>query len=71
MSFAPFVGVNHHSKLILFGVALISRKNTEIFLWLFETWLKCMNDRSSNVIITDQDRVMKSVINIIFPNTRH
>jgi hypothetical protein len=42
--FAPFVGVNHHGQSILFGVVLISKENTETFVWLFETWLKCMND---------------------------
>ena len=68
MPFAPFVGVNHHGQPILFGAALILRENTETFVWLFETWLKCMNGRSPNAIITDQDRAMKSAINIVFPN---
>jgi hypothetical protein len=71
MLFALFVGVNHHVQSILFGVALISRENTETFVWLFKTWLKCMNSRSPNAIITDQDRAMKSAINIVFPNVRH
>ena len=71
MSFAPFVGVNHHGQSILFGAALISKKNTETFVWLFETWLKCMNGQSPNAIIMDQDRAMKSAINIVFPNARH
>jgi hypothetical protein len=71
MPFAHFVGVNHHGQLILFGAALISSENTETFVWLFETWLKCMNGRSPKAIITDQDRAMKSAINIVFPNARH
>jgi hypothetical protein len=71
MSFALFVGVNYHDQSILFGVTLISRENTETFVWLFKTWLQCMKDRSSNAIITDQDRAMKSAINIVFPNVRH
>jgi hypothetical protein len=53
MPFAPFVEVNHHGQSILFDTALISKENTETFVWLFETWLKCMNDRSPNTIITD------------------
>ena len=71
MPFAPFVGVNHHGQSILFGAALISRENTEIFLWLFETWLKCMNGRSPNAIITNQDRAMKGTINMVFSNAQH
>ncbi|XP_041026885.1 protein FAR-RED IMPAIRED RESPONSE 1-like [Juglans microcarpa x Juglans regia] len=30
-----------------------------------------MNGKASNAIITDQDRAMKNVITIVFPNTRH
>jgi hypothetical protein len=71
MPFAPFVGVNHHGQSILFGAALISKENTETFVWLFETWLKCMNGRSPNAIITDQDRAMKNAINVVFPNAQH
>jgi transposase-like protein len=71
MPFAPFMGVNHHGQSILFGAALISSENTETFVWLFKTWLKCMNGRSPKAIITDQDRAMKNAINIIFPNAHH
>ncbi|KAF5465008.1 hypothetical protein F2P56_015042 [Juglans regia] len=71
MSFAPFVGVNHHGQSILLGAGLISSENTETFVWLFDTWLKCMDERAPKAIITDQDRVMKNAIAIVFPNTRH
>jgi hypothetical protein len=71
MPFAPFVGVNHHGQSILFGAALISSEDTKTFVWLFETWLNCMNGRSPNAIITDQDRAMKNAIHKVFPNTRH
>jgi hypothetical protein len=71
MPFAPFVGVNHHGQSILFGAGLISSEDTKSFVWLFETWLNCMNGRSPNAIITDQDRAMKNAINQVFPNARH
>ncbi|XP_042969137.1 protein FAR-RED IMPAIRED RESPONSE 1-like [Carya illinoinensis] len=35
MSFAPFVGVNHHGQSILLGVGLISSEDTHTFVWLF------------------------------------
>jgi hypothetical protein len=35
MPFAPFVEVNHHGQLILFGAALISSEDTTTFVWLF------------------------------------
>ena len=39
MSFAPFVGVNNQDYSILLGRGLILQENTEIYTWLFNTWL--------------------------------
>jgi len=71
MSFAPFVGVNHHGQSILLGAALISSEDTASFVWLFEAWLKFMKDCAPREIITDQDRAMKNAINKVFMNARH
>ncbi|XP_042971413.1 protein FAR1-RELATED SEQUENCE 5-like [Carya illinoinensis] len=71
MPFAPFVGVNHHGQSILLGAGLISREDTETFVWLFQTWLQCMDGIAPKAIITDQDRAMKNAIAIVFPTTRH
>jgi hypothetical protein len=69
--FAPFVGVNHHGQSILLGAGLISSNDTDTFVWLFKSWLECMNGRTPRAIITDQDRAMKNAIAIVFPETRH
>ncbi|XP_042959355.1 protein FAR1-RELATED SEQUENCE 5-like [Carya illinoinensis] len=71
MPFAPFVGVNHHGQSILFGCGLISNEDANTFEWLFESWLKCMNDQPPNAIITDQDKAMKIAISRVFPTSRH
>ncbi|KAK8951267.1 Protein FAR-RED IMPAIRED RESPONSE 1 [Platanthera zijinensis] len=71
MSFAPFIGVNHHGHSILLGCGLISSEDTENFICLFDTRLTCMNNKSLNAIITDQNRAMQNVIQIVFPNTSH
>ncbi|XP_042969216.1 protein FAR1-RELATED SEQUENCE 5-like [Carya illinoinensis] len=71
MPFAPFVGVNHHGQSILLGATLISSEDTETFTWLFHTWLNCMDGEAPKAIITDQDRVMKNAISLVFPNTQH
>ncbi|XP_041011462.1 protein FAR1-RELATED SEQUENCE 5-like [Juglans microcarpa x Juglans regia] len=42
--FAPFVGVNPHGQSILLGAGLISSEDTEKFVWLFQTWLQCMDE---------------------------
>lgn len=71
MPFAPFVGVNHHGQSTLLGCGLISSEDTNTFTWLFQTWLKCMENKAPNGIITDQDGAMKNAIEIVFPNSRH
>ncbi|XP_028120564.1 protein FAR1-RELATED SEQUENCE 6-like [Camellia sinensis] len=71
MPFAPFVGVNHHGQLILFGCGLLSNENTETFVWLFKEWLSCMSDAPPKTIITDQCRAMQNAIEIVFPQARH
>ncbi|KAG2727384.1 hypothetical protein I3760_01G155000 [Carya illinoinensis] len=71
MPFAPFVGVNHHGQSILLGAGLISSEDTETFVWLFRTWLQCMDGIAPKAIITDQDRAMKNAISIVFPESRH
>ncbi|XP_042965765.1 protein FAR1-RELATED SEQUENCE 5-like [Carya illinoinensis] len=69
MSFAPFVGVNHHGQSILLGAGLLSSEDTHTFIWLFRMWLDCMNGRAPKAIITDQDRAMKNAIALVFPGT--
>ncbi|XP_059456885.1 protein FAR-RED IMPAIRED RESPONSE 1-like isoform X1 [Corylus avellana] len=71
MPFAYFVGVNHHGQSILLGAGLLSSEDTETFVWLFETWLKCMNGQAINAIITNQDKAMKSAIARVFLGARH
>ncbi|XP_022859604.1 protein FAR1-RELATED SEQUENCE 5-like [Olea europaea var. sylvestris] len=71
MPFAPFVGVNHHGQSTLLGCGLLSNEDTGTFVWLFRTWLECMHGQAPNGIITDQDRAMQNVIEIVFPNTKH
>ncbi|XP_039130925.1 protein FAR1-RELATED SEQUENCE 5-like [Dioscorea cayenensis subsp. rotundata] len=44
MPFAPFVGVNHHGQTILFGCGLLSKEDTQTYIWLFnelEFDIKC------------------------------
>ncbi|KAF5474494.1 hypothetical protein F2P56_006388 [Juglans regia] len=50
---------------------LISGEDTETFIWLFETWLNCMDGNAPKAIITDQDRAMKNAIATVFPNCRY
>ena len=71
MPFDPFVGVNYHGQSTLLGCGLILREDTNSFIWLFKSWLACMFECPPNAIITDQDKAMKKMIEIVFPNARH
>ncbi|KAG7984020.1 hypothetical protein I3843_04G136000 [Carya illinoinensis] len=71
MPFAPFVGVNHHGQSILFGCGLISSEDVSTFVWLFESWLTCMEGQAPFAIITDQDKAMQIAIATVFPTSRH
>ncbi|KAG6495182.1 hypothetical protein ZIOFF_042973 [Zingiber officinale] len=71
MSFAPFVGVNHHGQSILLGCGLLSSEDLETFKWLFKSWLTCMLECAPKAIITDQCRAMAIAIEEIFPYAHH
>ena len=71
MPFAPFVGVNHHGQSILLGCGLLSSEDTEAFVWLFQSWLRCMSHKPPQGIVTDQCRAMKNAVEVVFPNARH
>ncbi|XP_042502666.1 protein FAR1-RELATED SEQUENCE 6-like [Macadamia integrifolia] len=71
MSFAPFVGVNHHGNTILLGCGLLADETTESFVWLFKAWLSCMSGSAPSAIITDQCKAIQEAIAVVFPNTHH
>ncbi|KAI5398763.1 hypothetical protein KIW84_064225 [Lathyrus oleraceus] len=71
MPFAAFVGVNHHGQSTLLGCGLLSGEDTDSFVWLFKSWLRCMLEKAPLGIVTDQCKAMKNAIELVFPTTRH
>jgi len=69
--FAPFIGVNHHGQSILLGCGLLSSEDTSSFVWLFETFLRCMYNKAPQGIVTDQCKAMRNAIKLVFLITRH
>ncbi|KAJ1412454.1 MULE transposase domain [Sesbania bispinosa] len=51
--------------------ALGKDEETMFFVWLFETWLRCMGGNPPVGIVTDQCKAMQMAIEIVFPTTRH
>jgi hypothetical protein len=71
MSFAPFIGINHHGESIILGCGLLSGENTDSFVWVFRQWLQSMYGIAPKVIITDQCQAMLQAIEIVFPEIVH
>ncbi|KAF8389052.1 hypothetical protein HHK36_025737 [Tetracentron sinense] len=71
MSFAPFVGVNHHGQSVLLGCGLLADETIESFIWMFKAWLIAMSGRPPNAIITDQCKAMQRAIAEVLPKARH
>ncbi|GAU38571.1 hypothetical protein TSUD_322480 [Trifolium subterraneum] len=62
MPFDVFLGVNHHGQSTLLGCGLVSREDTESFIWLFKSWLRCMVGKAPVGIITGQCKAMQNAI---------
>ena len=42
MIYAPFVGMNHHAKNVMFGCGFFMNEKIGPFVWLFKIFLKSM-----------------------------
>ncbi|XP_074277280.1 protein FAR1-RELATED SEQUENCE 5-like [Silene latifolia] len=71
MVFVPFTGVDHHKRGITFGAGLIGDESIECYTWLFKTFLEAMGGCQPRIIITDQDKSMKSVVPKVFKESTH
>ncbi|XP_074291423.1 protein FAR1-RELATED SEQUENCE 5-like [Silene latifolia] len=71
MVFVPFTGVDHHKRCITFGARLIGDESIECYTWLFKTFLEAMGGYQPRIIITDQDKSMKSVVPEVFKESTH
>lgn len=50
----PFVGINHHSMNIMFGMTFLSDETTCTFEWLFCMFMESMGSVQPKLIFTDQ-----------------
>ncbi|KAF8029665.1 hypothetical protein BT93_E2174 [Corymbia citriodora subsp. variegata] len=68
---APFVGLNHHWKNVLFGCAFLLDETIASFVWAFQSFLEAMGNKAPKTIFTDQDHAMANAIKTVLPNTNH
>lgn len=45
--------------------------DTQTYLWLFRSWLECMDGRALKAIITYQCRSMQALAAQVFPDSHH
>lgn len=69
--FAPFVGVNNHKQIIIFGAALLYSESEESFKWLFKTFKTAMCGKQPNVVFTDRCEAMSNAVAAVWPGTTH
>lgn len=53
MIFAPFTGKDNHGKCVTFGAGLLTSEDELSYVWLLEKFLKCMDNKSPHLLITD------------------
>lgn len=69
--FAPFIGVNNHRQMVIFGAALLYDETVESFKWLFQVFLKAMSKRKPKTILIDQDDIIVEAISSVLHETNH
>ncbi|XP_042481306.1 protein FAR1-RELATED SEQUENCE 5-like isoform X2 [Macadamia integrifolia] len=69
--FSLFLGVNHHKKIVIFGVALLYDESIDTFSWLFDTFFKAMSGKKPKTILTDQDASVGKAISTELPEINH
>ncbi|XWS30442.1 hypothetical protein CRYUN_Cryun24cG0118200 [Craigia yunnanensis] len=66
--FSPFIGVNHHKQMVIFGAALLYDETVDSFKWLFQKFLEAMSGKKPKTILMDQDAIVSEAINSVFPD---
>jgi hypothetical protein len=71
LPFVPFIGVNHHRGMVVFGCGIISDETVASYVWLLQAFLEAMHQKHPTSVITDGDHAMAKSIEVVLPNTDH
>lgn len=71
LPFAPFIGINHHKQIVIFGAALLLDETVESFVWLFKTFLAAMSGKQPKTILTDQSAAITKASTMTFSSSDH
>ncbi|CAI0543979.1 unnamed protein product [Linum tenue] len=65
------IGVNHHHQTVMFGCAFLKDEKSESYIWLLDTFVKCMGGKKPLSVITDGDKAMRQAISQVLPKAAH
>ncbi|XP_062093560.1 protein FAR1-RELATED SEQUENCE 5-like [Humulus lupulus] len=65
------LGVNHHFKTCIFGMALLNSEDEQTYFWLLDKFIECHNHVTPKVVVTDGDGAIKNAVLKYFPNATH
>ncbi|XP_074291020.1 protein FAR1-RELATED SEQUENCE 5-like [Silene latifolia] len=71
MVFTPFIGVNHHRKLVFYAACLLSHEDELSFKGAFQHFLTAMGQKEPQFLITDQCPGIKKAFPSVFKQARH
>ncbi|KAJ3669795.1 hypothetical protein LUZ60_010119 [Juncus effusus] len=69
--FVPFLGLNHHRQIIIFGGAFLYDETEDSFAWLLETFKIAMNGKLPETLLTDRVMEISSAVGSVWPNVLH
>ncbi|XP_062100163.1 protein FAR1-RELATED SEQUENCE 5-like [Humulus lupulus] len=64
------LGVNHHFKTCIFGMALLNYEDEQTYFWLLDKFIECHNV-TPKVVVIDGDGAIKNAVLKYFPNATH
>lgn len=71
MPLGVWVGMNNYGMPCFFGCVLLREENIHSFSWALKVFLKFMNGKAPQTILTDQNMYLKEAIEIEMPTTKH
>ncbi|CAI9277696.1 unnamed protein product [Lactuca saligna] len=70
MVFVPFTGIDNHKRCVTFGVGLLSREDTDSYIWSLKSFLKAFG-KQPLLVLSDQYLAMQEAIETVFPQSIH
>ncbi|KAF5188568.1 Far1-related sequence [Thalictrum thalictroides] len=71
MPIGIWVGVNNYGMPCFFGCVLLREDNMRSYSWALKAFLRFMNDKAPQTILTDQNMCLREAISFEMPRTKH